>query len=63
MNVLNRFFSDIQYALLKAYFKIETIICKEIMTHGNKSLKAINLTFFFTKNTTLKFLLKLLHIQ
>lgn len=46
MNVLNRFFSDIQYALLKTYFKIETIICKEIMTHGNKSLKAINLTFF-----------------
>ena len=59
------FFGYIQYALLKAYFKIETIICRGMMPHGNKFLKAINLKFFFspTKNTSLKFSLKFLHIQ
>lgn len=40
------FFSDTQYALLKAYFKIETTICKGIMPHENKPLKAINFEVF-----------------
>ena len=56
------FFSYIQYALLKAYFKIETIICRGIMPHGNKFLKAINLKLlllFPTKSTSLKFSLLL----
>ena len=61
------FFSYIQYALLKAYFKIETIICRGIMPHGNKFLKAINLKLvllFPTKSTSLKFsLLLFLHSQ
>lgn len=42
------FFSDMQYAQLKAYFKIETTNCKEIMPYENKSLKAINFKVFFS---------------
>lgn len=46
-------FSNIQYALLKAYFNIETTICKGIKPHENKYLKQSILKLFI-KNTSLK---------
>lgn len=41
------FFNDIQYALLKAYFKIETIICRGSVPLENKSLTRQSILKFF----------------